>query len=87
MLFYKCSIWAKLHQSNSFTFPETTCKEVAVQHVVNNMREISQEQITCEYIWTKSFLDDAILMFANTLDMNHSLPTQIIIWWFATSNF
>lgn len=53
---------------------------MAVQHVVNNMREISQEQITCEYIWTKSFLDDAILMFANTLDMNHSLPTQIIIW-------
>lgn len=53
---------------------------MVVQHVENNMREISEEQSTCEYIWTKLFLDDLIQMFANTLDMNHSLHTQIIIW-------
>ncbi len=52
---------------------------MTAQHVENNMREIREEQITCEYIWTKLFLDDLIQMFANTLDVNHSLPTQIII--------
>lgn len=52
---------------------------MVAQHVGNNMREISQEQITWVYL-DMLFLDDLILVFAITVDMSHSLPTQIIIW-------
>lgn len=69
-------MWQDRHNINLYSlylfFPEAAGEELVVEYLIEREKKSVMNKSPA-YFWTR---DDLIEMFANTLDMSHSLPAQ-----------